>query len=348
MSTKNTSIARLAGLSKAFLSVRTTGDLSELLAFSPAHIAAAAARPRYYVFDVPKKGGALRRIEDPDDNLQPVQTALNEYLQAVYWRRRSDAAYGFLAVPAGDPSPRHIETNAAQHLGKAWLLNADLKDFFHQVTKERVRAVFAGEPFGFGAEVCDLLTRLCTYRGRCPMGAPTSPVLSNLAFRDADEDLLVLSRRRGWTYTRYADDMSFSCHEPLSWDAYTDIQRCVKRHGFVFNPEKATLYGPDDAKIVTGLLLGPRGVEIPPDFIPQIADDIRQLSGAVRVQYRVDTRGSRTLERFKRSVEGKLRFVDRIMGPKHPAAVELWKDYRAALAPPKAYGSRGWLDFDYF
>lgn len=344
----NPSIGALAGLRRAFLGLRTPADLSELLGVSPPKLLAIAAQPRYNVFEIPKKDGSMRLIEDPDDRLQAAQDTLNDYLQAVYWHQRSEAAYGFLVVPAGDPSPRHIETNARRHLGKGWLLNCDLEDFFHQVTRERVKNLFEQPPFGFDGELVPLLADLTTFRGRCPMGAPTSPALSNLVFAPVDHDLLSLAHRRGWTYTRYADDMSFSGHQPINWDDYSDVQRVSGRHDFRFNPAKAKLFGPDDPKTITGLLLGPSDVEIPPDFIPEIADDIRQLAGAVRVQFRVAPKGSRTIDRFRRSIEGKIRFAGRIMGEEHPGVVELWKDYRAAMTPPTLREQRSWLDFDYW
>ncbi|MCB0576008.1 MAG: RNA-directed DNA polymerase [Saprospiraceae bacterium] len=342
------SIAALAGLRKAFFAMRTAGDLAELLAVSPAHLVAVAFRPWYHIFELPKKDGTMRLIEDPDDRLQPLQDGLNDYLQAVYWHQRSPAAYGFLVIPTGDPEPRHIETNARKHIGKPWLLNCDLEDFFHQITAGRVHKLFADAPFGFDEEVCDLLVRLTTFRGRCPMGAPTSPVLSNLVFSATDADLTDLARRRGWTYTRYADDLSFSSYDPLDWDDYTHIQRAVIRHDYEFNPEKAALFGPDDPKIVTGLLLGTQDVEVPPDFFPQLTDDIHQLAGAMRVQFRVNPRGSRTTARFRRSVEGKLRFAERIMGRKHPGVAKLWKDYRNAVKPPAKHIQRSWFDFEYW
>jgi RNA-directed DNA polymerase len=348
MSNNNTSIAQITGLSKAFLSLKSTNDLAEILAVAPTYLASVALQPRYHIFDIPKKNGELRRIEDPDDRLQPIQGGLNDYLQAVYWLRRSPAAYGFLIVPDGDPQPRHIETNAARHLGHPWLLNADLEDFFHQITELRVKDLFTRPPFDFDTDLADLLARLTTFHGRCPMGAPTSPVLSNLVFTPVDEALLHLAARRGWTYSRYADDMSFSSNQPITWDDYTDVQRCVSKFDFEFNPQKAKLFGPDDPKTITGLLLGPHGVEIPHDFIPQINEDIRQLSGASAVQFRVNPKGSRTIDRFRRSVEGKIRFAGRIMGEQHPGVTELWKDYRAALQPPTIYEARSWLDFDYF
>lgn len=345
---QNLSIAALAGLRRAFLSIETPAHLAELLGTTPVHLGAVAARPHYHVFKIPKKSGAMRLIEDPDDRLQPLQDALNDYLQAVYWHQRTEAAHGFLVVPEGDPSPRHIESNARRHLGKPWLLNCDLLDFFHQVTAKRVEGLFRARPFGFSTELAHLLARLTTCKGRCPMGAPTSPVLSNLVFAPADEALLELARRRGWTYTRYADDMSFSSHSAITWDDYAPVQKTAAQHGFQFNPEKAALFGPDDAKTVTGLLLGPREVEVPAEFFPALSDDIRQLHGAMRVQARVSPQGSRMNERFRRSVEGKLRFAERIMGHKHPAVQEAWKDFRTAVAPPPVHEARSWLDFGYF
>jgi len=344
----NPTISTLSGLRGAFLALRTPGDLAELLAVSPNFLAAVADQPRYYTFEVPKKSGEMRLIEDPDDRLQPMQADLNDYLQAVYWKQRSPAAYGFLVVPQGDPEPRHIETNAARHLGNSWLLNCDLEDFFHQITDGRVSQLFQSAPFNFSGELCNLLVQLTTYKRRCPMGAPTSPVLSNLVFADTDADLLSLAYRRGWVYSRYADDMSFSTRDELTWDDYTLVQRVAKQHNFVFNPAKANLYGPGDSKIITGLLLGLHDVELPMEFIPQLADDIKQLAGAVKVQFRVNPRGSRTIDRFRRSVEGKLRFAGRIMGNKHPAVAKIWKDYRLAIKTPDANEARSWLDFDYF
>ncbi len=348
MANQSISIAALTALRKAFCSIRTVTDLAELLAISPQKLVAIAARPRYFTFKVPKKTGKFRLIEDPDDRLQNVQDALNDYLQAVCWHLRTDAAYGFLPVPAADPSPRHIETNAEQHLGKKWLLNADLKDFFHKVTKKMITQVFCNPPFGFQSELTKLLTRLTTYRGRLPMGAPTSPALSNLAFIPVDEALLNMAIKRGWTYTRYADDMSFSSNQPITWKDYKPVRKITEKHGFPFNPEKVKLFGPEDAKIVTGLLLGINKIELPVTFIPQLAKDIRHLKGALAVQARISFRQNRNNQRFQRSIEGKLRFAGRIMGEHHPAVEKLRREYLKAIEPPSEYEVRSWLDFPYF
>ena len=113
-----------------------------------------------------------------------MQSVLNDYLQAVYWLQKTSSAYGFVIRPTdARDEPRNIVTNAEQHLRKAWLLNADLEDFFHYVTADEVLRVFTEKPFEFPTDLANLLTRLTTLNGRLPMGAPTSPVLSNLAFQ---------------------------------------------------------------------------------------------------------------------------------------------------------------------
>ena len=215
MQTKPT-IALLAGLRRAFLDIRSTEDLCELLATDSLHLTTMALQPRYKVFRVPKKNGTFRLIEDPDDALQTVQDTLNDYLQAVYWQQRSPAAYGFLINPQGDDQPRHIETNAARHLGKSWLLNCDLLDFFHQVTRERVERLFRGAPFDFEEEMqlAEQLSQPAEEAGEADVAAQlfefdpntaTQEELQQLGFRDRTAKSIVNYRSKGGQFRKKED-----------------------------------------------------------------------------------------------------------------------------------------------
>src|SRR5205823_9973041 len=58
------------------------------------------------------------------------------------------------------------------------------------------------------------LAQLCTYNGRLPQGAPTSPILSNMICFKMDREILALARAHRCTYTRYADDITISTRLP--------------------------------------------------------------------------------------------------------------------------------------
>ena len=44
-----------------------------------------------------------------------------------------------------------------------------------------------------------------------PQGAPTSPMLTNIVCQDMDKQLQELAAKHFATFTRYADDITFSC-----------------------------------------------------------------------------------------------------------------------------------------
>ena len=112
------------------------------------------------------------------------------------------------------------------------MVNLDLENFFPTITFPRVRAVF--ERYGYSGSVATILALLCTesprttatYAGTAyevatgprglPQGAPTSPALSNQVARKLDKRLLGVAAKLGLTYTRYADDLTFSGGEELA------------------------------------------------------------------------------------------------------------------------------------
>src|SRR5690606_20323819 len=73
---------------------------------------------------------------------------------------------------------------------------------------ERVRAFF--RRIGWNNAAARVLMELCTHAGGLPQGAPTSPRLANLVNYRLDARLAGAARTFGATYTRYADDLTFS------------------------------------------------------------------------------------------------------------------------------------------
>ncbi|MBI4783945.1 MAG: RNA-directed DNA polymerase [Oscillatoriophycideae cyanobacterium NC_groundwater_1537_Pr4_S-0.65um_50_18] len=160
---------------------------------------------RYTSFEIPKKSGDRRTISAPVIGLKIIQRKLSQVLYCVYNPKPS--VHGF--VPA-----KSILTNALPHVKKRYVLNADLKDFFPSINFGRVRGLFMAAPYGLSPEVATVLAQICCYEGKLPQGAPTSPVVSNMICARMDRQLQHLAKEYRSTYTRYADDITFSTTVP--------------------------------------------------------------------------------------------------------------------------------------
>lgn len=105
--------------------------------------------------------------------------------------------------------------NAALHAGAAIVVTEDIKNFFPSISSEIVYSIWKGF-FGFAPEVSRLLTKLTVKDGGLAQGAITSSYLANLAFWDLEWRLYEKLKDSGIAYSRYVDDVTFSCKELLS------------------------------------------------------------------------------------------------------------------------------------
>src|SRR5437879_3326582 len=175
--------------------------------------------PIYHEFAIPKRSGGQRRIYAPTPELKAIQRRI---LRRVLARLKCHpAAKGF-------ERGQSIVTNALPHVRQAVILRMDLKNYFESTKAQRVRDFFLR--IGWGKEATEILLKLCTHRGGLPPGAPTSPRLSNLVNYRMDQRLtglakghseprttvsgsdqpLTVVRGSEASYTRYADDLTFS------------------------------------------------------------------------------------------------------------------------------------------
>ena len=172
----------------------------------------ANCKKRYQTFTIKKKSGANRTINAPVRGLKSILRPLNLILQYMY--EPQQAATGFVLN-------RSIVDNAQKHVGHNYVLNIDLKDFFHSFNRNRVKMGFFNPPFnlkGNKEPLAFLLSSLCTHpfevdgetKTVLPQGSPTSPTITNILCQRLDRRLAGLSKRFGVTYTRYADDITFS------------------------------------------------------------------------------------------------------------------------------------------
>lgn len=160
-------------------------------------------------------------------------------------------------------------------------MKVDIEDFFHSVSEGTVSAIFAW--LGFPKLLSFEFARLCTigldrgpgknpaphkgpidfyalgYEGILPQGAPTSPMLANLAMLRIDTLLARLAEERGLRYSRYADDLAFSTDADRSLGEMRRLQRDVcailNDSGFRHNQRKTVIRGPGTRRIVLGMLV---------------------------------------------------------------------------------------------
>lgn len=221
----------------------------------------------YIRFTVPKKSGGTRELAAPHRDLAAAQRWIFQNILVPL--PTHPAAHGFVRS-------RSIRTNAAEHVGRHTLINADLKDFFPTITFRRVLGAF--RQVGYSPAVATVLALLCTesprrtvaYAGKTfhvatgpralPQGACTSPALSNLVSRRMDSRLAGISAKLGWTYTRYADDLSFSASaasNPAKTTGYmlARLRHIAQDEGFTVNEKKTRVLKRSAAMAVTGVIV---------------------------------------------------------------------------------------------
>jgi hypothetical protein len=181
--------------------ITSLSALSVMTGYNPGFVWALANRTaRYYrTFEIPK-GRATRQIEAPRVALKLIQKWLCHHFSAKW--KPLDGVHGFV------PGHSHL-TAASVHLRAEWILSIDLENFFPSTPIDQIRGSLRklGYKDGDGLE---LIANLLSFRGRLSQGAPTSPVISNIALSDIDGLLYGIARDLGIRFTRYADDITFS------------------------------------------------------------------------------------------------------------------------------------------
>jgi retron-type reverse transcriptase len=269
---RKSNIERLAELHLPIMA--TPGDVAQAMGITIPQLrwlafhAETATRTHYVTFSVPKKSGGTRQLAAPHRKLRAAQEwILANILSKV---RVHDAAHGF--VPG-----RSTLTNAVPHVGKSAVLNADLENFFPTITFSRIKGAFRW--LGYSPAVATILALLCTEAPRqkivydrttyfvamgkrsLPQGACTSPALSNLVSRRLDKRLAGLAAKLGWSYTRYADDVTLSGNgEAAKQVGYVmaRLRHIAQEEGFAVNEKKTRVQRQSTRQSVTGVVVNER------------------------------------------------------------------------------------------
>lgn len=165
-----------------------------------------------------KNGVVQKRVLNPSIKRLKI---IQKRLQSNILQKLEIPEYAFGAIKGKDNI-----SNAKKHQGKKYIFTTDLTNFFPSISHKQVFEMFVW--FDFSPTVARYLTKLTTYKGKLPQGAPTSPIVANLVFVKTGKRLQEFAALNNLTFTSFVDDLTLSSPTDLE-RKNTKYIRCCNR-----------------------------------------------------------------------------------------------------------------------
>lgn len=220
-------------------------------------------KPRPFAHDV--KPHKNRVIDNPTGSLKLIQSRIETRLLKR------------LILPdhlLGGVRGKTIRDNASIHFSARYVVTVDIKGFFPSITPLQVYAIWS-EVLNCSPKIAETLTKLTTYRGHLPQGAPTSTLLANLVLAHADLPIREACDAMQVRYSSWVDDLTFSGENAR--DVTPEVIKILRESGFAVAHRKIKVMGPGERKTVNGLVLG-RFITVERRYIRKIRAGIHNLS----------------------------------------------------------------------
>ena len=224
----------------------------------------------YNSFTIPKKNGGERVIHAPKKELKFLQKKLSNVLWECYLEsiesKSKDKNFKTPVLSHAFEKGKSIITNSQMHRNKKYILNIDLKNYFDSFNFGRVRGFFIKDrDFDVSPKIATVIAQIACYQDKLPQGAPSSPIITNLITRILDYRIVKIAKKYRFTYSRYADDMTFSTNRELNSNKLraskeldnflTELEEVIISSGFEINPKKTRLSNNMQRQEVTGLVV---------------------------------------------------------------------------------------------
>jgi len=203
------------------------------------------AENHYRTFSIGKKGGGEREIASPRFFLKTIQYWIKSYI--LCHLDIHEACHAYL-------QGKSIISNAEQHVGKPFVANIDIEDFFGSITRDHVFRLLRKNEIG--EKLSGVVANLVTYEGCVPQGAPTSPDISNALLYDFDDAMSEYCEQSGLSCSRYADDITISGNDRGA--IVSAISRCatlLEGHSLKLKDEKTRISSNRASQRVTGVVV---------------------------------------------------------------------------------------------
>jgi hypothetical protein len=219
----------------------------------------------YKSYQIQKKNGGYREINHPAKETKTLQYALIELLFKKFNVHEIAMAY-----KRGVSSP--TKKNADLHKDYKYSLRIDFKDFFPSIKPEDIISILKNsslnEKFEFKKFDYDDIKKICfrrssikNYKYGLAVGAPSSPIISNVVMRDFDDFLNNQTEKidENATVTRYADDIIFSTNgKGLCKKFYDSVKNRIndfESPDLELNEDKTSFMSKGTKRVITGLVI---------------------------------------------------------------------------------------------
>lgn len=194
----------------------------------------------YREFEVAKKAGGKRGVEEPGNGLKAIQGRIAAKLCNI-----EPPDYLFCPV-----KKRCYVSNAAQHRGNRVVRCLDIRKYFPSTSFERVLWFFRSV-MQCSEDVAWHLARIATYKGHLPTGSPLSPIMAYYAHYDVWEAINAICKAQGYTLTVYIDDVTISGRN-VSAAVVWSIKKAIHGAGLRYHKEKTYIDRPAE---ITGVIV---------------------------------------------------------------------------------------------
>lgn len=315
-------------------SARTLSNVADLLGFKASAVSyilyKKADSSKYKKFDIPKRFGGTRQIAAPFPELKLLQRRLSDLLQNCADEINQTNSYKN-KISHGFKRKHSIISNAKAHRNRKYVFNVDLTNFFGSINFGRVRGFFIKDKnFALHPTVATVLAQIACYEDSLPQGSPCSPVISNLIGHVLDIHLVRLASQNGCTYSRYADDLSFSTNKTLfprsiankknlnehEWVPGNELTRLIEKSGFSLNPTKTRMQYCDSRQEVTGLVVNKK-INIRCEYRRTVRAMVHHLftRGSFELKHAIDSKCIEPPSKVSGSTKqlhGMLGFIDQV------------------------------------
>jgi S1-C subfamily serine protease len=319
---------------------------------------------KYRTFEVNKKNGNKRKIVSPVKKLKELQYKVKEALEVFY--KPKVCNNGFI-------KKRNVVTNAIPHLRKEFVLNIDLNDYFGSITFGRVKRLFQSYPLELNHSVATVLAHICCYEGSLPQGAPTSPIVSNMITFKLDNTLRALALSCSCSYSRYADDITFSFTNrerslPREVAFYKNeelvlgehLKTIIEDNGFSINDDKTRMQHRTQRQSVTNITVNEK-INVNRRFIRSTSAMLNAFIkyGAIKAEKEHFSKYHKGFEAarhkikldsapgklFTQKIRGRLNFIRMVRGETCNVWRKLMYQYTLAIGLPNEDYKKNWLEF---